>query len=71
MACALLLLEEDSHFLSVLKQLPGHEAVLEALNNSWRIINHMHGESAPLWIIRERHGLAGLIASRVQEKREK
>lgn len=67
-ACALLLLEGDTQFLDILKQSPGMEEVLAVLEDSWKTINELHGEKAPLWIIRERHGIAGSIAEKVHIK---
>jgi len=70
-ACALLLLEGDAQFLELLEDSPAREEMLVELARSWRTIKDMHGEDAPLWIIRERHGIAGYIAAAVQSKREK
>lgn len=70
-ACALLLLEGDSQFLELLDDLPPREEILVELARAWRTIKDMHGEDPPLWIIRERHGIAGSIAAAVQSERVK
>ncbi|MDQ7821176.1 MAG: ferrous iron transport protein B [Candidatus Eremiobacteraeota bacterium] len=70
-ACALLLLEGDLQFLEFLESMPGREEVFLLLGNAWRKIQDIHGENASLWIIRERHGIAGEIASSVQARQKK
>jgi len=68
-ACALLLLEGDAQFLELLEEFPAREEILVELARSWRAIKDVHGEDATLWIIRERHGIAGTIAAAVQSCR--
>lgn len=70
-ACALLLLEGDAQFLELLDEMPEREEVIAELARSWSNIKDVHGEEAPLWIIRERHGIAGSIAAAVQSERVK
>ncbi|MHC9541544.1 MAG: ferrous iron transport protein B [Vulcanimicrobiota bacterium] len=70
-ACALLLLEGDAQFMELLDSMPEREEILVELARAWRTIKDMHGEDAPLWIIRERHGIAGSIAAAVQSERVK
>ncbi len=69
-ALAILLLEEDEEFLDLLEE---EEAGKELVSYSRRVteeIEKEHGEKAPLMIARERHGIAGSIASNVQQRRE-
>lgn len=61
-ALAILLLEDDQEFVELVKK----NAVLEKANRISREIEEKHGEKTPLRIARERHGLAGAIASQVQ-----
>jgi ferrous iron transport protein B len=65
-ALSILLLEEDTEFIELVgKHENGDAIVLEAKRIS-REIEELHGEKTPLRIARERHGLAGTIASQVQ-----
>jgi ferrous iron transport protein B len=64
-ALAILLLEEDSEFIDIVKKTAVQSVLAEARKIS-REIEEKHGEKTPLRIARERHGLAGSIASRVQ-----
>lgn len=66
-ASALFLLEKDPQFLEMVRRENGEE-IFNILQASWKRIEEAHGEEASLRIIRERHGIAGLIASRVTEK---
>ncbi|MEW6555662.1 MAG: ferrous iron transport protein B [Actinomycetota bacterium] len=70
-ALAILLLEEDEEFMQALEE--EGEAGAELVAYSSQIaeeIEREHGEKAALIIARERHGIAGSIASSVQERRE-
>lgn len=65
-ALSILLLEEDAEFIELVgKHENGKSIVLEAKRIS-REIEELHGEKTPIRIARERHGLAGSIASQVQ-----
>ncbi len=65
-ALAILLLEEDSEFIELIEKHPNVEAILEGARKISKEIEKKHGEKTPLRIARERHGLAGTIASQVQ-----
>ncbi|VVB93697.1 Fe(2+) transporter FeoB [uncultured archaeon] len=65
-ALAILLLEEDAEFVELVKSHPDGNQVLEEVRKISRDIEKKHGEKTPLRIARERHGLAGAIASQVQ-----
>jgi ferrous iron transport protein B len=70
-ALAILLLEEDEEFTQALRE--EGEAGAELAAYSRQIaeeIEREHGGKAALIIARERHGIAGSIASSVQERRE-
>jgi ferrous iron transport protein B len=64
-ALAILLLEEDSEFIELVKKHAHGNSILEEVNKISREIEEKHGEKTPLRIARERHGLAGTIASQV------
>jgi ferrous iron transport protein B len=64
-ALAILLLEEDSEFTELVKEQANGE-LLEKARKISSEIEEKHGEKTPLRIARERHGLAGSIASQVQ-----
>jgi ferrous iron transport protein B len=65
-ALSILLLEEDPEFIELVgKHENGSSIVAEAKRIS-REIEELHGEKTPIRIARERHGLAGSIASQVQ-----
>jgi len=65
-ALSIFLLEEDPEFIELVgKHENGRSIVLEAKRIS-REIEELHGEKTPIRIARERHGLAGSIASQVQ-----
>lgn len=67
-AVALLLLEEDEGALAWARALAAGPRVLEAAGEVAAAIADRHGEPAPLRVARERHGLAGAIAARVQSR---
>ena len=65
-AAALLLLEEDEELLAWTGALPDGERILATVRECATDVGVRHGEPASLRIARERHGLAGAIASQVQ-----
>jgi ferrous iron transport protein B len=65
-AAALLLLEEDEELLAWTGALPDGERILTKVRECAADVGERHGEPASLRIARERHGLAGAIASQVQ-----
>ncbi len=64
-AVAILLLEEDEEILAWARGLPKGERILAKAREVASWISERHGEPAPLWIARERHGLAGAIGAQV------
>ncbi len=64
-ALAILLLEEDSEFIDLVKK-ANVQSILDEVKKISREIKEKHGEKTPIRIARERHGLAGTIASQVQ-----
>ncbi len=66
-ALAILLLEDDSEFIELVRKLADGESILEEARKISLEIEEKHGEKTPLRIARERHGLAGSIASQVQD----
>jgi len=64
-AVALLLLEEDEEVLAWARGLPEGGRILAKAREVASWISERHGEPAPLWIARERHGLAGAIGAQV------
>ena len=67
-AIAMLLLEGDEEFLAWARDLPEGERILAKAQEVASGIAERHGEPAPLRIARERHGLAGAIATQVQRR---
>ncbi len=65
-ALAILLLEEDSEFIELVNKHENGKLILNGASRISREIEEKHGERTPLRIARERHGLAGAIASQVQ-----
>jgi ferrous iron transport protein B len=65
-ALAILLLEEDAEFIELVEKHINGELILEQAGKTSREIEHKHGEKTSQRIARERHGLAGTIASQVQ-----
>ncbi len=65
-AAALLLLEEDEELLAWTGALPDGERILTKIRECAADVGERHGEAASLRIARERHGLAGAIASQIQ-----
>ena len=65
-ALAILLLEEDAEFIELVVKHEQGKSILEEATEISREIEEKHGEKTPLRIARERHGLAGSIASQVQ-----
>ncbi|MCX9012496.1 MAG: ferrous iron transport protein B [Candidatus Methanoperedens sp.] len=65
-ALAILLLEEDSEFIELVNNHPNGRAILEEVKKISRDIEKKHGEKTPMRLARERHGVAGTIASQVQ-----
>ncbi|GFO97588.1 ferrous iron transport protein B [groundwater metagenome] len=65
-ALALLLLEEDSEFIELVEKHAQGSFILGEVKKISRNIQQKHGEKTPIRIARERHGLAGTIASQVQ-----
>ncbi len=65
-ALALLLLEEDSEFIELVDKHVDGSFLMEEVKKISMDIQKKHGEKTPMRIARERHGLAGSIASHVQ-----
>jgi ferrous iron transport protein B len=65
-ALALLLLEEDSEFIELVEKNADGRIILGEVKKISKDIQQKHGEKTPIRITRERHGLAGSIASQVQ-----
>jgi ferrous iron transport protein B len=65
-ALALLLLEEDSEFVELVEKHADGSLILNEVKKISSDIQKKHGEKTPMRITRERHGLAGSIASQVQ-----
>ncbi len=65
-ALALLLLEEDAEFIELVGKHADGSFLLEEVKKISMDIRKKHGEKTPMRIARERHGLAGTIASQVQ-----
>ena len=64
---AVLTLEDDPEFTRFLARSSGGKKVLSFARKMAKEIEKGHGQAAPLWLARERHGLAGSIASRVKK----
>jgi len=67
-ALALLLLENDEEFVTLVRREPDGDDVLRKALEFSAEIERKHGEAGSLRIARERHGLAGIIAAEVQQK---
>ncbi|MBI1737310.1 MAG: ferrous iron transport protein B [Candidatus Rokubacteria bacterium] len=67
-AVALLLLEDDEEALAWAAALPDGEPLLDDVREAARTIGDDHDEPAPIRIARERHGLAGEFAARVESR---
>jgi ferrous iron transport protein B len=65
-ALSILLLEEDQEFIELVGKNENGRSIVEEAKRISRKIEELHGEKTPLRIARERHGLAGTIASQVQ-----
>ncbi len=65
-ALAILLLEEDSEFIELVEKHQDGSSILQDVKTIGGEIEKKHGEKTPLRMARERHGLAGSIASQVQ-----
>jgi ferrous iron transport protein B len=65
-ALAILLLEDDSEFIELVKKDSDGNSILREAKKTSKEIEEKHGEKTPIRIARERHGLAGTIASQVQ-----
>ncbi|MBN2025476.1 MAG: ferrous iron transport protein B [Actinobacteria bacterium] len=69
-ALAILLLEDDEEFVEAIRQEPAGGEIISFCSRIAEEIEQEHGDKAALIIARERHGIAGSIASNVQERRE-
>ncbi len=69
-ALAVLLLEEDEEFTTALREEAAGDEIIAYARRLAEEIEEEHGDKAALVIARERHGIAGSIASNVQERRE-
>ena len=65
-ALSIMLLEDDSEFIELVGKHENGRSIIEEAKKISREIEELHGEKTPLRIARERHGLAGSIASQVQ-----
>ncbi|PWB50763.1 MAG: ferrous iron transport protein B [Candidatus Methanoperedenaceae archaeon] len=65
-ALSIMLLEDDAEFIGLVAKHENGRFIIEEAERISREIEELHGEKTPLRIARERHGLAGSIASRVQ-----
>lgn len=65
-ALSIMLLEDDSEFIELVSKHENGRIILEEKNKISSEIEELHGEKTPIRIARERHGLAGSIASQVQ-----
>lgn len=65
-ALSILLLEGDAEYLELAKEIPESELILSERKRLAARLEAEHGEPASVRIARERYGLAGEIASRVQ-----
>ena len=65
-ALSIMLLENDSEFIELVGKHENGTSIIQEANKISREIEELHGEKTPLRIARERHGLAGSIASQVQ-----
>ncbi len=69
-ALAILLLEDDEEFVEAIRKEEGGGELISYCGRIAGEIEEEHGEKAALIIARERHGIAGSIASNVQERGE-
>jgi len=69
-ALAILLLEDDEEFVEAIREEPAGGEIISFCYRIADEIEREHGDKAALIIARERHGIAGSIASNVQERRE-
>jgi ferrous iron transport protein B len=69
-ALAILLLEDDEEFMQALREEASGDEIASYSRQIADEIEREHGDKAALIIARERHGIAGSIASNVQERRE-
>lgn len=67
-AISMLLLERDSEFLDLIKEIPGGDYVLNFAMDLIKSIEDTHGEPVNQRIARERHGLAGTIVNEIQDR---
>jgi len=67
-AVAMLLLEEDPEFLDWLAAAPDSDALCRLRDELALALRDLRGEEPALLLSRERHGLAGLIASEVEHR---
>jgi len=65
-ALSILLLEEDSEFIELVSKHENGSSIVAEAKRISRKIEELHGEKTPIRIARERHELAGSIASQVQ-----
>ncbi|MCE8424179.1 MAG: ferrous iron transport protein B [Candidatus Methanoperedens sp.] len=65
-ALAILLLEDDQEFIELVRKHVNGNLILDDVKKISAEIERNHGEKTQLRISRERHGLAGSIASQVQ-----
>ncbi|NJD51932.1 MAG: ferrous iron transport protein B [Candidatus Methanoperedens sp.] len=65
-ALSIMLLENDPEFIELVGKHENGKSIIEEANRISREIEELHREKTPLRIARERHGLAGSIASQVQ-----
>ncbi|MCX9083812.1 MAG: ferrous iron transport protein B [Candidatus Methanoperedens sp.] len=65
-ALSILLLEEDTEFIELVSKHENGNSIVSAAKKISGEIEELHGEKTPIRIARERHGLAGSIASQVQ-----
>jgi ferrous iron transport protein B len=65
-ALSIMLLEDDTEFIELVAKNENGRSIIEEAKKISRAIEELHGEKTPLRIARERHGLAGSIASQVQ-----
>ncbi len=69
-ALAILLLEEDREFVGWMGDREAGKGILDYARRLAAEIEREHGESAPVILARERHGIAGSIAEGVQTRSE-
>jgi len=69
-ALSILLLEDDEEFVEAIREEPAGGEIISFCSRIADEIEEEHGDKTALIIARERHGIAGSIASNVQERRE-